>query len=67
MQTVDHLYQVRRLDENTYLDTLGFNNATHASKPTCPPIGELSDCSSQVHSAPALASAHTLPDSLSLA
>ena len=48
-----------------YLNTLGFDNASPASKPTHLPIWQLSVCGSQVHSTPALASAHTLPDSLS--
>jgi len=45
-------------------DTPGFVNASPASKPTHSSV-RFSVCGSQVHSAPALASAHTLPDSLS--
>jgi hypothetical protein len=41
-------------------------NASPAARPIYPELVEgLSVCGSQVHSAPALASAHTLPDSLS--
>jgi hypothetical protein len=62
----DHLNQVWRLSIYN-LNTLGFDNASPASKPTYLPIRQLSVCSSQVHSVIALASARTIPDSLSLA